>query len=186
MTDSLIKLNIGSGYKRIQGYINVDHDPLCDPDILADLENLRLGDIADSTVSNIVAHHVLEHIGNGFLPLIKELYRVSAPGAEWDIAFPHHRSELQYCDPTHVRSLTVDQFMLFSKAYNRQHIAEYNSSSGFGLKLDVDLVIERYRMIPSDANTWKLLGIHDANAALLSTVFNNVYSEVQLILKVKK
>lgn len=44
-----MKLNIGSGYKRIPGYLNVDHDPLVNPDFLQDLENLKLN-IPDNSV----------------------------------------------------------------------------------------------------------------------------------------
>ena len=37
-----MKLNIGSGYVKIPGFLNVDHDPQVKPDFLCDLENLKL------------------------------------------------------------------------------------------------------------------------------------------------
>jgi uncharacterized protein (DUF362 family) len=37
-----MKLNIGAGYVKIPGFLNVDHDPLVNPDFLCNLEELKL------------------------------------------------------------------------------------------------------------------------------------------------
>jgi len=137
-----MKLNIGSGYVKIPGFLNVDHDPLVKPDFLVNLEDLHLP-IADSSVDEIYAHHIFEHIGAGFLPMMQELYRVCKHDAVLDIKFPHHRSEIWFGDPTHVRKLTVDQLTMFSKKVNLEHIAKFGSSSGFGLFLN-DMFLQDY------------------------------------------
>lgn len=180
-----MKLNIGSGYKRYPGFLNVDHDPLVKPDILADLENLKL-DIPDSSVEYVMAHHVLEHIGPGFFNLMKEIYRVSKDGAILDIAAPHHRSEIYFMDPTHVRPITIDSMLLFSKTYNQFHIDNYNSSSGFGLKLDVDFEIVDYKFNAYDK--WKKRFESMTNEQIEEVVmdYNNVFYETLIIMKVKK
>lgn len=181
----MIKLNIGSGYKRYPGYLNVDHDPLVNPDFLADLENLKL-DIPDSSVGAVIAHHVLEHIGPGFFSLMQELYRVCANGAYIDIKVPHHRSEIFFSDPTHVRPITVDSMMLFSKSYNRLHIQEYNSSSGFGLKLDVDFEVIDYRLEPYPKWKKRFTTMSSDEIEEAAMDYNNVFSETMILLQVKK
>jgi predicted SAM-dependent methyltransferase len=165
--------------------LTVDHDPLTNPDYLADLENLKL-DIKDNEVEGIIAHHVFEHIGSGFFPLMQELYRVCKHGAILDIKVPHHRSERYFCDPTHVRPITVDMMQLFSKKYNQWHIDTYGSSSGFGLKLNVDFEIVDFRYIPTDK--WIKLFETMTNEEIDEIVMekNNVFMETQIIMKVVK
>lgn len=180
-----MKLNIGSGYKRIPGFLNVDHDELVKPDFLVDLENLKLT-IDDNMVEYIVAHHIFEHIGEGFYSMMKELYRVCKNNAHIDIIVPHHKSEMYYCDPTHRRFVTVDMMKLFSKDYNRWHIEQYNSSSGFGLKLDVDFVVKDYRFIPYEK--WKTRFENMSQDEIQEVVdnLNNVFVETHILLEVIK
>lgn len=140
-----MKLNIGSGYKKIPGFVTVDADPNCNPDILMNLDDINIKfDIPDNTVTHVIAHHILEHIGAGYIPLLKELYRICAPGAIIDIRVPHPRHEIFLNDPTHVRPIMVEGFRLFSKAHNRAEIANGGSSSTLGLMYDVDFVIVAY------------------------------------------
>lgn len=180
-----MKLNIGSGYKRYPDFLNVDHDPLVKPDFLVDLENLKL-DIPDSSVEYVIAHHILEHIGPGFFDLMKELYRVCKNGAIIDIKVPHHRSDVQYMDPTHMRVITVDMMLQFSKEYNQWHIDNFNSSSGFGLRLDVDFVMEKYKLNPHTKWEERFKTMTEQEIEEVSANFNNVYIETIMIMKVKK
>ena len=100
-----MKLNLGSGLKRIDGFLNVDYDERSNPDFIVDLEKGILP-FEDNSVDGIVAHHILEHIGEGFLTLMKEIYRVSKDGTIIDIEVPHHRHENFFGDPTHKRPIT--------------------------------------------------------------------------------
>jgi len=180
-----MKINLGSGYKRIDGYLNLDHDPLTNPDFLVDVEKETLP-LEDNSVSHIIAHHILEHVGENFLNLIKEMYRVSQPDAEWDVKFPHYRSDLQHMDPTHKRTLTIDQFMLFSKSYNQYHMDNWNSSSGFGMKLNVDIEIVKYKHNPLPHWQEKFKQMSEEEISMVADRFNNVFFETHLILKVIK
>ena len=180
-----MKINLGSGYKRIEGFLNIDHDPLVNPDFVVDFEHETLP-LENSSVDELVAHHVLEHIGENFLNLMKEIYRVCKNGAILDIKFPHFRSDVQHMDPTHKRTLTVDQFLLFSKSYNRWHIEQFNSSSGFGLKLDVDFEVIRYRNVATPKWEERFKTMTEEQIEEISQNFNNVYFETHIIMKVVK
>lgn len=180
-----MKLNLGSGYKRYPGFLNVDHDPLTQPDFLADLENLRLP-IEDSTVDYILAHHVLEHIGAGFFDLMKEIYRVCENNAILEIKVPHHRSEIFYSDPSHVRPITLDTMQLFSKKYNEEHIKLYNSSSGFGLKCNVDFEIVDFRFNPYPKWESRFKSMTNEQIDEVVMDYNNVFYETIIIMKAVK
>lgn len=180
-----MKLNLGSGYKRIDGYLNVDHDPLTKPDYLVDFENETLP-FQDSTVDEIIAHHVLEHIGDNFLNLMKEIYRVCKHDAILDLKFPHYRSDIQHMDPTHKRTITVDQLLLFSKSYNQWHIEQFNSSSGFGLKLNVDFEVDKFRNVATPKWEERFKTMTEEQIDEVSSNFNNVYVETHVIMKVVK
>lgn len=181
----MLKLNIGSGYVRIPGFLNVDHDPLVKPDYLCDLENLKLP-LEDNSVDEVYAHHILEHIGPGFFQLMKELYRVCAHDAILDIKFPHHRSEIWFGDPTHVRKLTVDQMKMFSKKVNRKHIEDYGSSSGFGLFLDVDFEVigAITKLYPKWEERFKTMTDEEKQEVVDN--LNNVFWEVHMGMRVVK
>ena len=180
-----MKLNLGSGYKRIPEFLNVDHDPLVKPDFLVDLEDLKLP-IEDNQVEYIVAHHIFEHIGDGFFPMMQEIYRVCKNGALIDIAVPHHKSEMWYCDPTHKRFITVDMMMLFSKEYNLWHIEQYNSSSGFGLKLDVDFKVRDKRFVPYEKWKTKFETMTEEEIQEVVEEKNNVFCETHILMEVIK
>lgn len=140
-----MKLNIGSGYVKIPGFVNVDDDLLVNPDYVVNLDDVNIClPFEDNSVTEVRAHHILEHIDKGFIPLMKELYRVCEHGAILDIAVPHHFHEVYYGDVTHCRPITVSGMNMFSKKVNNENIKQHNSSSGMGLKYDIDFEMVWY------------------------------------------
>jgi predicted SAM-dependent methyltransferase len=181
----MLKINIGGGYKRYEGFLNLDHDPMSSPDYIVDLEHDKLP-FEDSTIDEVKAYHILEHIGDGFFHLLQELYRVCCDQAIIDIQVPHHRSEVWYGDPTHVRFITVDNMRLFDKKYNDWHIIQWNSSSGFGNKLNVDFEIFEYNFIPNEDWKMRFKEMTQEQVMEVSKNFNNVYYETHIKLMVRK
>ena len=110
-----MKLNLGCGQHKIEGYVNVDQHG--DADMVHNLETFPWP-WSDNSIEEIMAAHVLEHLGadfNTFAKIIQENYRISTPNGLIKIVVPHPRHDYYLCDPTHVRPITADLFRLFSK-----------------------------------------------------------------------
>ena len=113
-----MKLNLGCGEKRLNGYLNVDK--FGDPDLRHDLESFPWP-WGDNTVDEIRLIHVLEHLGKDteiYFSIFKEMYRVCKPDALIFIIVPHYRHQYFYDDPTHVRVVTPFGLTLFSQKAN--------------------------------------------------------------------
>lgn len=54
-----MKLNLGSGGTRLEGYTNIDCDPMVEPDIISRVEDLDYG---ENTFEAIYMSHLLEHL----------------------------------------------------------------------------------------------------------------------------
>lgn len=145
-----LKLNMGSGQNPMPGYVNVDKFGA--PDLKADLEVFPWP-WETSSVSEVVFHHVLEHLGAStetYLGLIQELYRVCKPNAPVYITVPHPRHNNFLFDPTHVRPVVPESFMLFSQSKNRDWNDKGIAASPLGLYLDVDFEVSdiQYKLDP--------------------------------------
>lgn len=137
------KLNLGCGFKKLNDYWNVDVESKCNPDQVCDLEQTPWP-WEDDFFTNINADNILEHLGQDpkvFTNIMKEMYRVSAPDAEWFINVPHHRCDLFFDDYTHVRVLTPKTFKMFDQILNVESIKKKLSDSTFGLYHDIDIEV---------------------------------------------
>lgn len=122
----MVKLNLGCGTKKLEGYINIDKAASVHPDKVIDLELGHLP-FKDNSVDEIYAEHTLEHIKN-FHELVQEMLRVSKVGTIWNFDVPWHSSWGQANDPTHVRCFTHHSFDYYYKAMCWSH--EVNNISG--------------------------------------------------------
>ena len=135
-----LKLNIGCGFNKIDGYVNVDAFPACAPDVLWDLE-VTPWLFEDDAVDEIVAHHVLEHLGQAtgtFFAIVKEIYRVVRHGGQVLIAVPHPLHNSFLTDPTHIRAFTPETFLMLSRARNLDWAARRVNVTMLALMLNVD------------------------------------------------
>lgn len=140
----LIKLNIGCGFDKKEGYLNIDKMADCEPDQVVDLEGPW--PFKDNSVGEISASHVLEHIGQAsetFLNIMKEIYRVCADGAKIHIQVPHHDHWTFHSDPTHVRKILPETFILFNQEENRFNIKNKHANTPLGIYCKVDFVLEK-------------------------------------------
>lgn len=137
-----MKVNLGCGYNKYAGYVNVDHDAKCNPDIVADLEE-RLP-FEDNSVDEIIMFHVLEHLGQDvkiYFNIWKELYRILKHDGEIKITVPHWNHENFHHDPTHVRKVTPVGVNMFNQAKNMETIKEGGQETTLGLQLGIDIEV---------------------------------------------
>ena len=126
-----MKINLGCGSKILSGYTNVDKFNAYNVDLVHDLECFPYP-FDDNEATEIIMHHVLEHIGqktDTFNQIIKELYRVCAPGGIIDIKVPHPRHDDFLSDPTHVRPIMPLGLALYSKSMNAEWVKKGASNS---------------------------------------------------------
>lgn len=147
-----LKLNLGCGFKQLEGYVNVDSRAACNPDMVLDLETCPWP-WEDSSVEEIQMIHVLEHLGettSGYLGIIQELYRICKDGARVIIEVPHPRSEDFVTDPTHVRPITPNGLAMFDQDLNRQAIEAGAATTPLGVYLGVDFSVAVTKTIIQD------------------------------------
>ena len=185
-----MKLNLGSGYNKPEGYISVDANPACQPDVVHDCDKFPWP-WPDNSVTEVVFHHSLEHMGQEtrvFLRLMQELYRVCKDGALITITVPHPRHDQFMHDPTHVRIITPVGLSMFDAEMNRMWIKQRASNTTLALYLGVDFWISAVVAVVDD------LYKNDVSSGWLTTerleIFskerNNVISEYQITMHCRK
>lgn len=107
-----MKVNLGSGKNYLQGYVNVDINPLWQPDWLMDIGSVNI-DVELGVCEEILAHDILEHIPDlvsamtNCLALLKE-------GGTMDISVPYYLSLGAWQDPTHVRAFNEKSWLYYT------------------------------------------------------------------------
>lgn len=172
-----MKLNLGSGLTKIPGYLNVDSNPLCNPDYLVDLEKEL--PFEDNSIDEIRAYHIFEHINN-FFGFVKELYRICKPNAIIDIEVPHPRHDIFFGDVGHIRSITVENLKQFSKKYNQFEIDQWKSNIGYGITLDVDFEILDFNYVIEDYYRKQFQNMSNDEIDRIARSYNNVISLIKV------
>lgn len=96
-------LNLGCGFKKFMGGVNVDAYANCSPDILWDLNQTPWPWAEDNSFDVIYAHHVFEHMVDWWA-VFKECARVLKVGGTLEIRIPDESSStaLSYRDHHHI------------------------------------------------------------------------------------
>jgi hypothetical protein len=186
----LMKLNLGCGQNKISDYINVDKYDSFQPDVVWDLETFPWP-FDDNSVDEIVMRHSLEHMGAStecFLSIMKELYRVSAPGAKIHIAVPHPRSDGFAGDPTHVRPINPNILSLFSKKKNAEWktLGWPNTPLGVYLDVDFDMSEANYNLMPGWLQSAQSGKISKEELDFAISTYFNVVDEITVTLTAVK
>ncbi len=140
-----MKLNLGCGFDKREGWLNVDNFAECAPDQMLDIESTPW-DLATSSFDHVLMKHVLEHVGadfETFAAVMRELYRVTAPDGIVEIHVPHVRHDTFWSDPTHVRAFTPLSFRMMSKRQNREWIAARANYTMLAMVMDVDFEVDQ-------------------------------------------
>lgn len=185
-----LRLNLGCGHSRIDGWINVDHFAGCKPDIVHNLEQFPWP-WPDNSVSQIYMSHVLEHLGADtgvFIRIIQEIYRVCQPDALVRVIVPHPRHDNFLCDPTHVRVVMPGTFVMFSQAANQEAIDNGWANTPLGIQTGVDFDLMNVTVMLSGIWQEKFNNGEITNADIdnLAAQYNNVIDQFDMMLKVIK
>ena len=178
----MLKLNLGCGQNKLEGYINVDNQSAATPDVDWDLEVMPWP-FEDNSVDEVVLNHVLEHLGADpavFIGIFRQLYRVCRGGALVKIAVPHPRHDHFLGDPTHVRAVTPEVLSLFSRTNCARWAKEGAANTPLALYAGVDFELKETRFVVEPEYAGK------PNVQELARHWNNVVREIRMVLEVVK
>ena len=105
-----MKINLGCGFEKKEGYINIDIRKKVNPDMVIDLEKDKLKRFKDNSITEIYSRNCLEHIKpEYYIALIKDMYRVCKDGAIWNLELPYDNS-VHRCNIFHYRTYSWHTF----------------------------------------------------------------------------
>ena len=121
-----MKINLGCGAKRfhMQGWVNVDNNPACEPDVVMDVglpwdyfnvlfEDPNGHEWDSGPAEEIRADNVLEHLNNEeFMTCMNEAWRVLKPDGIFWLRVPNAKlwPDGAFGDPTHKRYFVDKSF----------------------------------------------------------------------------
>lgn len=114
-----LKAQDGTPYPGTVRWLNLDGNPTVNPDVLCWLGRDPIP-LDDNTVDLVIAHHVIEHIGEigkveAWFYFWEELYRVMKNGARVQFECPYATSIWAWADPTHIRAISEYTFLYLNQ-----------------------------------------------------------------------
>ena len=140
-------INLGCGFRKLDGGINVDGFEPCKPDVLWNLNETPYP-WDDNSVDAIFAYHVFEHLENWW-GAFTECARILKPGGQLEVRVPDPSSDsaMVYRDHLHVISL-----FSFDGIANRRGGRALNSWAA--AQDIVPVVLVRYARVPFEQYNW--------------------------------
>lgn len=186
----LVRVNMGCGFKKLDGWINVDDCAEAAPDVVHNIESFPWP-FDDASIDVVGFYHSLEHVGADarvFFRVFEETYRVLKMGGTMHVVVPHPRNDVFFGDPTHVRVVTPEILRHFSKKTNSEWIANGWATSplsrGMCAAVDLEMVGQaKMRLMPDwqaklDNGAMTIAQIHQA-----AQTYFNVVHEIEMTLR---
>lgn len=107
-----MKLNLGCGYRKLDGFINIDNRTECNPDLIWDLsESIPF---EDDSIDEIAAIDFIEHVETDkCIHLFEEMYRALRLGGLLNIFVPSTDGRGAFQDLTHKSYWNSNSFWYF-------------------------------------------------------------------------
>ena len=143
-----MKLNLGCGNKKLEGYINIGLTEYCNPDLVLDLENTPYP-FKSNSVEEIRMKSVIEHFPlapKPFFAIMKELYRICKSGAVMHLECPHPFHRWQIVDLTHQKPIHYEGIQMLDKEYCEQLIKSGSTKSPLAIMYNIDFRIKKYEI----------------------------------------
>ena len=185
-----MRLNLGCGFNKRDGFVNVDRFADCAPDQIVDLEEFPWP-WPDDSVDEICMSHVLEHLGAAtetYFAVIGELYRICRHGARVTITVPHPRHDDFLNDPTHVRAVTLEGLAMLSRRQCEEWARDKKANSPIALMIGVDFELESKQLVlePIWRSKLDMKTITETDLLLAIRERNNVVKETTAVLRAVK
>ncbi|WP_373529292.1 methyltransferase domain-containing protein [Nostoc sp.] len=105
-----LRVDLGSGTNKPDGFLGVDICPGLGIDIVADLS--KKFPFEDNSVDEIRAHDVIEHLQDR-LHTMNEIWRICKVNAKIDIRVPSTDGRGAFQDPTHISFWNINSFLYY-------------------------------------------------------------------------
>jgi SAM-dependent methyltransferase len=106
----VLRVDLGCGSRKPEGFVGVDVFPAPHVDIVADLT--QRFPFPDSSVDFIRGYDVIEHLSDR-LHTMNEIWRIGKPGAIVDLQVPSTDGRGAFQDPTHVSFWNINSFKYY-------------------------------------------------------------------------
>lgn len=128
-----MKLDLGCGNKKKDGFTGVDIVPLPQVDVVLDMEKFPWP-FEDNSIDEIYCSHYIEHTSD-LVRFMEEVWRITKPGAKVTVMAPHYGSVLAIQDPTHKRLIAPETFLYFNKKWREDYTIGY-----YPVKTDFEII----------------------------------------------
>jgi hypothetical protein len=145
-----VKIDIGCGPNKKEGFVGVDQYPFPGVDHVVQIGKAPLPFEAES-VDEVHASHFVEHLTAAErCYLMNDLFRVMKPGAKMSMIVPHWGSNRAYGDPTHQWPPIGEMWFYYLKREWRMAQAPHTDKSNWPEGYDCDFEATwGYTMHPS-------------------------------------
>ena len=188
----MVKLNLGCGFKKRDGFVNIDSSGHCSPDLVLDLNEIPWPFDGDS-VDEVVMESVIEHLPadpKKFFAVLQELYRVCADNAKVYVECPYPTHRWQLVDLTHTKAIHPESLELLNAQTCHKLASAGSTKSPLALMYDIDFELLEYSLsIDKGAkdSISRILGKFDDSLLRdYVSLFNNVGSVQRFTLRCRK
>lgn len=168
-----MKINLGSGSKRYADHMNIDSDSQSQPDFIIDIEKDKFP-FEDNSVDAVIAHHILEHLGDGFFHCVKELYRICKHGTIINVHVPRPKHDTFLIDPTHKRPIYPNTLDMFSKTRNKLDLDSDGCETPLGFIYDVDMFVLDHKPVLDQYWIAQFQNMSEEQCEHTARTYNNV------------
>lgn len=134
--NSKIRINLGSGGQKVEGFLGMDIRNLPGVDIVRDI--LRGLPFADETVDEIYSENFLEHIPQAeVIWVMNEMWRVLKPGGISRHIIPLVGTDNDWQDPSHLSRWGIETFRYFDRENKKSGYYGSDIKSWCILKLEI-------------------------------------------------
>ena len=157
----MVKLDLGCGSRKSDGFLGVDISPDVGADFVLDLR-VTPWPWENESVEEVVCSHFFEHLsGPERIPFMNELWRVMRKGAKATFTTPEASSDRSIQDPTHAwPPVCAQSYLYFNAQWMRDNKLEHygiraDFDYGYGYVLDGDVQVRAQEYQLHAAKHWR-------------------------------